>query len=295
MARWWIFIQERFPLGSHLVMIFLFVSAHFAILSQRGILVTPGAGILIFVTMVLFFFKMRLYDEIKDYETDLVVNKGRPLPRGLISVPEVKKAIAICLLLELLLFFFLGTNASMVLIVAMSYSLLMYNEFFIGKWIRPHLTTYAMMHTIVTVPMGLSIFAGASGKLPHQLDVETFYFVFSSWFLFNIFEFGRKTFASVEERNQVESYSKIFGRWGAVLLVCSMAVASIFFMHLSQGHFSFGQSFIFANLVAVAIHYGIQNSPKSAKLYRAFSSLYIVLFYVCFLFEIFFSHKNGAI
>ena len=166
MNNWFIFAKERFHLSSHLTLILLFVGAHVATAKMYKIESSPLVMGLVFLAMLVFFFKMRLYDEIKDYDLDVKINPNRPLPRGLVTLAEVKKGIVVCIVLEVALYAMIGINPLLVLLFAIGYSLLMYKEFFIGKLIRPHLTTYAVMHTVVTVPMGLSMFSALSGEMP---------------------------------------------------------------------------------------------------------------------------------
>ena len=264
-------------------MIVLFVSAHL-------ILVAPSIEVInsicIFAAIYLFFFKMRLYDEIKDYELDCEINPDRPLPRGLLTISDVKKGIISCIILEIALFIPLGTIPLIAIVVAIAYSLLMYKEFFIGKLIRPHLTTYALLHTIVTVPMGLAIFVGSTGLSYDNLSRDNWYFVFSSWFVFNIFEFGRKTFTSNEERNAVESYSKIFTRFGAVLLVNVMSFSALYMLFHIQESVSIAQSILTLTLFIIGVIFSISDKEKFGKIYRLYSSIYIILFYIIFIIEI---------
>jgi 4-hydroxybenzoate polyprenyltransferase len=228
---------------------------------------------------------MRLYDEIKDYELDCEINPTRPLPRGLLSLTDVKKGIVTCIILEIITFIPLGLNAVLTLLGAILYSLLMYKEFFIPKLIRPHLTTYAVMHTVVTIPMGLSIFVAATGKTFNTLPSEFIYFIFSSWFVFNIFEFGRKTFTSEEERNAVESYSKIFTKFGAVLLVVVMSVLALYTLFKIHTSISIAQSLLTIILLIIGVIFSITDKEKFGKAYRLFSSIYIIFFYILFIIE----------
>ena len=221
-SRWWTFIVERFEPISSLTMIILFLAAHFMASESTSFI----RGIPLLVGTTLFFFKLRLYDEIKDYDTDCAINPTRPLPRGLLKHKHLYRMILACIFLEMILFSTLGIGPLLGITIAIIYSLFMYKEFFIGDLIRPHLTTYAMSHTIVTVLLGIAIMSGVRNTVPWELTGNDLWFVFNNWFMFNIFEFGRKTFLTTEERENVESYSLIFSRYGAVLLVISQALLS---------------------------------------------------------------------
>jgi 4-hydroxybenzoate polyprenyltransferase len=277
--KWLQFTQERFDPASHLVMILLFVIAHRILFHGRA---GSLAVVAVFLGTVAFFFKLRLYDEIKDYELDLVINPTRPLARGLVTHRDLYKGIIFCIALELALFGLQGPAALAAIAIAIVYSLLMYREFFIRDLIRPHLTTYAVSHTVVSALLSLALISAFTHMYPWQLSREAQLFALNSWCLFNIFEFGRKTFTLSEEREGVESYSKIFGRYGAVALVVSMAIASAYC--LIRVRYSSGlQTFVTvacAVLFSIGIAYAFLNRAPYGKIYRTFSSIYIVIIYL---------------
>lgn len=287
--RWATFVKERFEPISSLMMIILFFTAHlfvFPSFSLPGELKAWLELLAIVFGVVFFFFKLRLYDEIKDYELDVVINPTRPLPRKLLLHRHLYAAIILMILLELALFAYCGLEAFVSLSLAVAYSLLMYREFFIPKYIRPHLTTYAMSHTIVTVLLGGAIFAALLGTYSWKLPGFLLWFVLNNWFMFNIFEFGRKTFAGSEEREGVESYSKIFTRLGAVGLVLSQALLSNFSlwkMGILDSKVLFFSYLTTLLIGGVGLIFVMINTPRWGKIYRIYSSLHIVLFYSGFI------------
>ena len=289
LKRYFIFMNERFGLFGSSFMILLFVLAHFGLVYQKGQLNTPFHIFFLIVTgSVIFFVKLRLYDEIKDYELDKVINPDRPLPRGLVTHFELKKGIEKRILLEIIFFFSAGFPALLSILLAVGYSLLMYKEFFIGKYIRPHLTTYATSHTIVTFFLSLAIFSAFSGKYIWNLDLEYFYFSLMSWLLFNVFELGRKMYQPNEERNQVESYSKVWTRPGACVLVLIHALAIQWLtMHIpffNESLFIMIFRIPLALLVLISFLYLLIKRETTGKLYRNYSTLFILFNYVIILF-----------
>lgn len=229
--------------------------------------------------MLSFFFRMRLFDEIKDYDTDLKVNPTRPLPRGVLSIIHVKRMIAILLLLELALASCLGPWAFGLHLFAVFYSLLMYEEFFIGDLIRPHLTTYAVMHTLVSVFLGVSAASSALAIQNGQFVAAHISFFLMNWCFFNLFEFGRKTFSSEEERSGVDTYSSLFGGKGAVALCVSQGVLGILLLGYSA-HFAMGVFWISLSIFSVVgLNYLFRPQAKNAKLFRAACGVYLLTHY----------------
>lgn len=290
--RWVTFISERFDPISHFVMIALFVFAHYLVAhASKFVKVAPHLIIYVGLGTAVFFMKLRLYDEIKDYEVDVAKNPTRPLPRGLLEHFDVKKAIELCIILEVIFFTSCGMPAFISILMAIGYSLLMYKEFFIPKLIRPHLTTYATSHTVVTFFLSLAIFSALSKFKFFEMDTDFYYFSGMSWLLFNIFELGRKIYQPCEEREGVDTYSSIWGKFGAVMLVFVHALLAAYLaLHVSTIQFYtmvnvFGAQIIL--LVIVSLIYLIGKKPATGKLFRLYSSVYIVLVYVSILFNYF--------
>lgn len=285
LSKWLWFVNERFNPLSYAVMIFVFLGAHYALYLNflNQIPTFNFLGILnlfpLVVATSLFFFKLRLLDEVKDMEYDTLHHPERPLPRGILSKKEVIRTAFVLMVAEIILFSFYGFWSFLSALIVVGYSLVMYKEFFIKKWLRVHLTTYAVSHTFVVILISATIFASLLGKPFSGMPREFFYFSFAGWFLFNIFEFGRKTFAKEEERKGVASYSKIFGKLGAVLLVLTMAL----FGNLLLGKAGTSvTSVLFLPLALVGIVgllYAATENLFFPKAYRFLASLYIILAY----------------
>lgn len=287
MKNWLIFIKERFEPISHSIMILVFILVHYLITKKLGISGSSNIDLAILLIGVsLFYFKLRLYDEVKDYELDVVINKHRPLPRGLLNHQNMYNGMIFCILVELICFATQGLNSFISLSIAVLYSMLMYKEFFIKDKIRPLLTTYAIMHTIVTTLLSLAIFSFLS-KLSFIEVVQNKYFIafaIVNWLLFNVFEFGRKAFATDEEREDVDTYSSLFGRKGAALLVISQRILSVGII-LTLDIFQtkliiYSFTALLSILLIVSVKYILIDKAKNAKMFRMMSSVYIIIFYV---------------
>lgn len=275
---WQIFILERFPPLRHLLLILcLFGANAFAALQTTAL--GKEIPLLSFVVVLIAFFRLRLFDEIKDYEIDQQINPHRPLARGLIPLQEAKKLAFSLLLIELLLSSIIGLPALVAASCYGLYSILMYKEFFIGSWLRPKLATYALTHTVVSGLIALYIFSSITGLYFWQAPAGFLLFTIANWMIFNVFEFGRKTFGKEEERNEEDSYSKIFGPWGAMSVVLSMALIAIILILALSIQFSLPYlAALFLYLLITGILYGRFNSTLTAIAFRKACSAFI-LFY----------------
>jgi hypothetical protein len=285
LRKWAVFVNERFNPVSYFFVILTFLGAHYVLykkfeqinkLFQLQDLVDL---VPLFLAVFLFFFKLRLFDEVKDLEFDTAHHPKRPLPRGILTKGDVLSIVYVILLLEILLFGSYGLWAFASSLIAIGYSLLMYKEFF-TKRLRSHLTTYAVMHTFVVFFISLTVFVSLFKVSVVALPIELIHFSFAGWFLFNIFEFGRKTYLPSEEQKGVASYSKVFGKFGAVILILAMAATGIYFMDKTS--ILAGSSvplFGFALMGVLGWMYVITNQPHIAKVYRLSTLLYIPFTY----------------
>lgn len=281
MGKWLTFTRERFKPLEYLPLIILFVGVNYLFSRALSGLELPPLQIFILGILGLcFFFRMRLFDEIKDYDVDLVINPTRPLARGLIKVPEVKRMILMLILLELVLSGTLGLITFLLYVAAIFYSLLMYEEFFIGDWLRPKLTTYAVSHTIVVTLLGLALVSANLGFTVIESPAPVV-FLLSHWFIFNLFEFARKTFGPDEERENVASYSKIFGLKGAYLLSASQVLFALSLLFPLRSLFMTRPLLLLGAVYVVSLVPGvIRPGPKSAKFFRTVSTAYMGLHFL---------------
>lgn len=279
LKNWWIFVKERFPLGSHIPMVALFCIGN-VILTEELTKADKFVNPLLFLLTFLFFFRLRCFDEIKDYEVDLRVNPTRPLARGVLTVSQVKVMIAVVAVLEIALAGSFGLAPLGMHLIAMAYSFLMYKEFFIGKWLSRHLTTYAVTHTFVSMLLGLSLAAQTLGTMNEQILMTVIWIAPINWTLFNLFEFARKTFAPDEERPHVESYSSLFGVLGAVALSLSqVAIALLVLYKMPLNGFMIQAVAALIPLLAGA-YLVLSKSTRSAKMFRGITGAYLLIFYI---------------
>lgn len=283
MRNWLILIKERFNPGSYLPMIFVFTLANGLYLAKAASYTfSTGRFMVALALMLSFFFRMRCFDEIKDYEVDLRVNPTRPLARGVLSITQVKHGIFWMILFEIILAASLGLWPFIIHALAIGYSLLMYEEFFIGERLRPHLTTYAVTHTFVSVLLGISAATAIVDFNPQKIQFQDICFFLMNWCFFNLFEFARKTYAPSEERPQVPSYSNIFNPLGAGFLSWSQVALGLILTVFSLSHYPHFYWLLIVGGLYTVLCFGYMMDPqvKMAKIFRAGTGVYLLLHYI---------------
>jgi 4-hydroxybenzoate polyprenyltransferase len=241
---------------------------------------TWGSFFIALLLAISFFFRLRLFDELKDEETDRKVNPTRPLVRGLLSSQAVKNAAYVLIAFEVILSAFVGVYALLPMLVAIGYSLLMYNEFFIGTWLRTQLLLYAITHTVVVIFLGYALAVVVTGNPLWSFPGVFFLSGIMNWNLFNIFEISRKSFAPDEERPHVESYTSLYGLWRAVRLSLAQAFLATIFGELMIGQAMIGFFWGLLVLCFFAAAFVVRGTPIYAKIYRKLSGAFILYIYL---------------
>ncbi|MBT7552892.1 UbiA family prenyltransferase [bacterium] len=222
------YLKERFPLQQFalLTIIFALVST----LSVQTYLGQIDYASIVYscLALFLFLFRLRLFDEFKDYKHDKEYYPDRPIPRGLMKLTDLKKIILVVLFLEVIISFTYYPGSTLIFVIAVLYSLLMFKEFFISDWLKEHFTTYIVSHEILLFPLFFYIFS-LSG-----FEINNFYtphfwwlFLFLGGQLF-LLEVTRKFRSEDTEIASRDTYTAQYGIYGASVLVFLLSIAIIF-------------------------------------------------------------------
>ncbi|MDX2085562.1 MAG: hypothetical protein SFZ03_09255 [Candidatus Melainabacteria bacterium] len=226
--RWWPFIQERFSPLPHLLLISSFWLGNGLIAVLFANQLPAWLGVLFSgPVLLLFFFRMRLMDELKDLDDDRFLHPERPLVRGLVTETEARCAIWGLYAVEALLCCLTGWVGLLAWALAAGYSFLMWQEFYARDWLRPQMEWYAVSHTLVAVGLGLLVMQCWLGEPFWQLSPPVFLLAASNWLVFNVFEFARKTYGVDEEPTHGQSYSARLQPVGAAVVTQINALLAI--------------------------------------------------------------------
>ena len=221
---------ERFPIANGILTFVLFVTALLfgrLVVSQAGLAIPVGGGDLIpFLAYYGFFFMLRMFDEHKDYELDCHNHPTRVLQSGLITLTDLKIVGAVAIGVQAVVSAWLdgwtfGTVLSAWLLVIV-WSSLMAKEFFIGEWLSKRLLLYATSHMVV-MPMGvLWVMNMASPGV--ELPPEVYALAVLSFVSGFTFEVSRKIKTPEDERDTIDSYTRVFGTKGAPAVALGLVV-----------------------------------------------------------------------
>lgn len=224
MDKWFQYSKERYP-----VIIYLILSLGFALSSNYMFL--DNFSLLPFVLSLfgtlLFFFELRLMDELKDYDKDKIANPDRPLPRGLLTPKQVEKAIKNILLGMFGFAFFLSLSLNVYAGICYSlltmYLFLMYKEFFISKWLNDKILIYATSHQLILILLCIFTVSCFSPNL--AVSGKCFHYGFLVLFSFFSYEVCRKL--NPNSHPVLKTYLNIFGIKKTFGLVLILSLGSI--------------------------------------------------------------------
>ncbi len=220
MKRWWIYQKERFPLLAHGPLIAAFSACAVSFSSLlRGAPVPDGTMFLTaFGVCLLMFLQLRIADEFKDAEEDARWRPYRPVPRGLVTLGELRVLFILAALVQTGLVLALDVRLMIVLGIAWSYLALMSVEFFRREWLKKRPIIYLLTHMGI-MPL-VDFFGTACEWLPRGSSAPAGlgWFLAASFFNGIVIEIGRKLRQPADEEDGVETYSRLWGRTGGAVV-----------------------------------------------------------------------------
>ncbi|MGH9363588.1 MAG: UbiA family prenyltransferase, partial [Thermoanaerobaculia bacterium] len=287
-ARLRAYLAERFPLLGNVLLIASYYSSN-QFLAQAllhpgepmryGPWSLPGA-----VALLCFFFHLRVFDEHKDFEEDSRNYPERVLQRGLVTLKDLRRLGAAAIALEVILGALRGWGALSSVLAAQLFSLLMLKEFFAGGWLRRRFLLYATSHMLIMPLLGIVVFGFAAGLPAWEAPAWFWLYALVGFFVTFNWEVSRKIRAPEEEREGVDSYTKVFGTLGAANVVLAIRVIDTALVSLvgwrlgASGWFYLVLVALFGVCLVGYFQYRLRPSPRTAKRMEVYAAAYIVAF-----------------
>ncbi len=229
LARLWQYQAERFPVFRNGLLILVFSASavsYSAVL--RGAETLPGIGkfAAAFIVAFIAFFHLRLADEHKDREDDSRYRPELPVPRGLVTLCELRLVGVLLGIAQIVACQFLDPLLLGFLLLIWGYQGLMSCEFFVRDWLRARPVHYLWTHMLV-MPL-IDLFATACDWVPANTYKPggLLLFVLVSFLNGMVIETGRKIRAPEQEREGVDTYTRVWGLRRAVWIWASLMSAT---------------------------------------------------------------------
>ncbi len=285
--RLWAYLQQRFPLLGHGLLIISYYSSN-QFLAQ--VLHNPGqvhySSRSIIGALILFcvFFHLRVFDEHKDYVEDCQHYPDRILQRGIITLTDLKILGGIALLIEFAFSLYLGMASFIAWLVVLFFSVLMLKELFIAKWLKKHFLLYATSHMIIMPLMSVMVFSFTTLLYPWQAPYLFIIYAFVGFFVGFNWEVSRKIRAPEQEIDGVDSYTKIFGTFGAanmvlILRVIDTSLVALVGYQLQLAWWFYGLLLaLFCVCLTGFFQYRFHTNANTAKRMETYAGIYMIAF-----------------
>lgn len=285
-ARLWRYQAERFPVLKHGVLILVFSGGE-ALYGARLRDLPPDWPAVVVAALVCFglFFQLRVADEHKDLADDTRYRPERPVPRGLVRLAELRVLAFATAALQLALTAVFHWPLVFVLLGVWGWMALMTAEFFAPAWLKARPIAYLVSHMLIMPLIALyAVAAGARGSTP-EVSLGLVAFLILAFANGVVLEVGRKTWAPMDERAGVETYSKLWGARRAAQVVAAVGLAAGLVALLAQwaiGGAAWRPVLVvgFMQLGAAAWVFLQHPNRRTAKVLEASSGLFVLAVYL---------------
>ena len=252
----------------------------------------------LFIIIFMFFLQLRITDEFKDYEEDLKYRAYRPVQRGVITLKALGKIGIATVIIQIILAYIIDFKIIYFMIIVWFYMFLMAKEFFIKEWLTKRILIYALSHVVIMIFITLVIVNAtqyivlgeaenifkfvALQRYRHNIDIALIPLFTLNYLNGIVLEIGRKTRRADEEEHGVQTYSKLWGKKKAVVIL-SLLFAVEYFLVILGLSYTYEKYFLFSGLVLliiliISIYFMIKFLKKdlSGKIVESVSGLWIV-------------------
>jgi 4-hydroxybenzoate polyprenyltransferase len=288
--RWWIYQKERFPVFAHgpMVIIFCLSVMLFSSLQEGEI---PGLGRVAgaVISTLILFFQLRVADEFKDFEIDSRYRPHRPVPSGLVTLPELGRLAWIGAAIQFYVAVSIDIGLVPLLLLVWLYMGLMTKEFFAPEWLKKTPSVYLLSHMLV-MPL-IAFYVSAFDWLCdcRQMPTGLGWLLLLSFGCGLVLELGRKIKTPGAERQGVETYSALWGTgvsvsiWAASVAMTVVAYSraaelitgSALYVSIGTGTVVLSVSMIVALLFRTNVEH-----PGTGKLIEPVSGVVAMLLYL---------------
>ena len=290
--RFWAYLKERFPPAGYGLLIISYYSCNQFLaqaLTNSGEPMRYSLAMFVgAITLLAVFFHLRVFDEHKDYQEDCRHYPDRVLQRGLITLRDLKILGGLAIGYELgaaIVWASLVSPAPLIAVAAvLVFSLLMLKEFFIGGWLRRHFLLYATSHMLIMPLLAMIVYSYTMNRYLWEASGWYWFYAFVGFFVTFNWEISRKIRAPQDEREGVETYTKIFGTYGAAYAVLLVRIIDTGMVAV-VGYYLGLPWWFYAILIAL---YGVclvgffqfrfYTTPATAKRMEIYAGMYIIAF-----------------
>ena len=285
LKKWYIYQKERFPLVTYGLYCFCIVFGTFCfgnylgIVEQNNLTEETGKYIIeysllipMFIVGLLQFLMVRIVDEFKDYEEDCKYRPYRPVPRGVVTLKELKVLFILCVLLQIGITLWINPISCILLLVVWVFFGIMSKGFFIKKVLDKHILLEVLLDELLLPVTTLYLL---SFIRPVELK-ETWKFLLMVYNISWIIEIARKIRCKEAEENGVKTYTAVFGIPKATVLLFFLETFLLIITSVLIG-FKIYIYTIYGVLILINLFFIIQKNKLFSKCVEYLADLYVMI------------------
>lgn len=226
--KWYTYQKERFPILTYGLYCFCIVFGTFCFCSCTTCcnLIDNSCDLNYYLLIPMFFvgilqfLMVRIIDEFKDYEEDSKYRPYRPVPRGLITLKELKVLFIICAILQVTITAIVNLKSLILLGIVWLFFAIMSKGFFIKKVLDKHILCEVLLDEFLLPFTVLYLSSFVCNSFPDNIWQLLLFTYIVSW----IIEIARKIRCNEAEEKGVRTYTAVFGIPKATLLLCFLEI-----------------------------------------------------------------------
>lgn len=231
-----IYFDEMMPLQQASSGLILALAFFMALAKSNALSLVPSTELITSaISLCFFMILIRIMDEYKDYEDDLINYPDRPLPSGRVLFKDLK-ALSVVVIAAIVALNFYSQPIAIAAAVVFGFSVLMLKWFFMEEAISSSLPLALISHHPIVYLYLIYLFVAFSVSNP-STSLESLYLIIPFSTGFTNWEISRKIRAPKDE-DTYTTYSQILGLKGALALAVVLQliiVAGISYYFLSVG------------------------------------------------------------
>ena len=272
--KWYTYQKERFPVLMYGLYIFSIVFAVFCFTNyivKNEYEIDYIKLIPMFIVAFFQFLMVRITDEFKDYEEDCKYRPYRPVPRGLITLKELKVLFIISAILQVLITFLFNKSGLICLALVWLVSGLLSKDFFIKKMIDKHILLGVLLDEVLMPVLVLYLSSYV------YIGIEIWPILLISYFVSWTVEIARKIRCKEDEEKGVKTYTAVFGIKKATMILIILETILMLLQIKVLGKIYFILLYLLVNVINLLF---IKNKTKKlAKATELFANIYIISIY----------------
>jgi len=291
MKKWWIYQKERFPFLQYIPMMIAF---GFCAVSYSMHLDNPQAKfsdvkisqyVVAIITTLCWFMLLRIADEHKDFKEDSKYRAYRPVPRGLVTLKELRIIGVFLGLIQVVLSIWIDWRLIIMLALVYFWFMLMSFEFGVSKWLRARPTWYLVSHMII-MPF-FDLYATSVEWIPRGgvFSFGILLYMISSFCDGTVVEVGRKLRAKENEEYGVDTYTQIWGptramfAWMTCMSISGISTVLAGFQVRVGWEMMIILSPLYIYAVFIAVRFAKEPTSRNAKVFAVVPGVWILVTY----------------